>query len=70
MIEEFDVFELTEDINPIITKGMQGVCLQVYQDEILVEFVKEDGTNYKYEGQDTFTIKKDIVNVTWRSNEK
>ena len=64
MIGEHDVFILLEDLNPNIIEGMRGVCLQVYLNEVLVEFVKEDGTNYEYQGQDVFTISKEIIKVT------
>jgi hypothetical protein len=69
MIGEHDVFILLEDLNPNIIEGMRGVCLQVYPNKVLVEFVKKDGTNYEYQGQEMFTIKKDLVKVTWSSNE-
>jgi hypothetical protein len=56
-LKQFDVFELAKDINPNIKKGMRGVILDIWGvDAYEVEFVKEDGTNYEYKGQSTFTI--------------
>ena len=56
-LKQYDVFELAKDINPNIKQGMRGVILDIWDvDAYEVEFVKEDGTNYEYEGQSTFTI--------------
>jgi hypothetical protein len=56
-LKQFDVFELAKDINPNIKQGMRGVILDIWGvDAYEVEFVKEDGTNYEYKGQSTFTI--------------
>ena len=61
-MKQYDIFILKEDLNPEIKAGMEGVILDIYNnDHIEVEFVKEDGTNYEYKGQATFTIKKDII---------
>jgi len=41
---------------------MRGVILEVYDEGTYeVEFVKDDGANYEYEGQGTFTIKSDVI---------
>lgn len=62
MLQQYETFELIKDLNPVITKGMRGVILEIYdQDTYEVEFVKDDGTNYEYEGQGTFTIKSDVI---------
>ena len=54
---EHQTFTLAKDLNPVIKKGMLGVLLVVYnQNAFEVEFVKEDGINYEYDGQKTFTI--------------
>ena len=60
-LKQFDQIELLEDMNPIIIKGMIGVILEVFNEgeAFEVEFVKDDGTNYEYEGQFTFAIKAD-----------
>ena len=56
-LKQFDAFELAKDINPNINQGMWGVILDIWGvDAYEVEFVKEDGTNYEYKGQSTFTI--------------
>ena len=58
-MKQYDTFILKEDLNPEIKAGMTGVILEIYsQNDIEVEFVKQDGTNYEYNGQPTFTIKK------------
>jgi hypothetical protein len=61
-IKQYDVFELAKDINPNITKGMWGVILEVYSSkDFEVEFVKEDGTNYEFEGQSTFMVDSSFI---------
>jgi len=56
-IKQYDVFILSKDINPNITKGMRGVILEVWTDETFEpEFVKDDGSNYGFESNFTFTI--------------
>jgi hypothetical protein len=43
---------------------MQGVILMKYSEHAFeVEFVKEDGTNYEYNGQSTFTLKADEIHL-------
>lgn len=62
MFQQYQTFELIKDLNPVITKGIRGVILKIYdEDTYEVEFVKDDGTNHEYEGQGTFTIKSDII---------
>ena len=61
-IKQYDVFVLSKDINPAIIKGMQGVILEAWNDETyLVEFVKDDGTNYEFEDQSMFTIDNSFI---------
>ena len=63
-MKQYDTFILKEDLNPEIKAGMTGVILEIYsQNDIEVEFVKQDGTNYEYNGQHTFTIKKNIIEI-------
>ena len=51
-----------EDLNPEIKAGTEGVIPDLYnRNDIELEFVKDDGTIYEYNGQATFTIKKDII---------
>jgi len=60
--KRYDVFKLAKDINPTITKGMTGVILEIYDPKTYeVEFVKEDGSNYEFEGQFTFTIDSSFI---------
>ena len=68
-LKQYDVFKLGKDINPSIIKGMEGVILEVYDNNLFeVEFVREDGTNYEYEGSFTFSIDRSYIGeVTWRS---
>jgi len=61
-MQQYQVFELIRDINPAITKGMQGVILEVLDTaNYIVEFVKDDGTNYEYEGEFTFDVKESDI---------
>ena len=63
-MKQYDLFILKEDLNPNIKAGMQGVILEIYSsDEIEVEFVKPDGSNYEYNGHFTFTIKKEVIKL-------
>jgi hypothetical protein len=68
-IKQYDVFILNKDINPAITKGMEGVILEIWDSNSYeVEFVKEDGTNYEFEEQSTFTIDCTYIGeITWTS---
>ena len=70
-IKQYDVFILNKDINAVVVKGMEGVILEVWNnDSYEVEFVKEDGSNYEFEGQSTFTIDSSYIgNITWTSTE-
>lgn len=57
IIRQYDIFELSKDLNPVITQGMQGVILEILdRNTFLVEFVNEDGTNKEFEGAAIFTI--------------
>jgi hypothetical protein len=63
-MKQYDRFILKEDLNPVIKAGMTGVILEIYSEkDIEVEFVKEDGANYKYNESFTFTISKDIIEL-------
>lgn len=51
----YDVFILSKNINPGITRGMEGVILEIWDNNSYeVEFVREDGTNYEFEGQSIY----------------
>lgn len=61
-INQYDVFTLAKDINPLIQKGMNGVVLEIWDNNSFeVEFVKEDGTNYEYNGQAFFTLDSSFI---------
>jgi len=63
-VKQYDTFILKKDLNPAIKAGMIGVILEIYsKDDIEVEFVKDDGTNYGYNSEYIFTIKKDIIEI-------
>jgi hypothetical protein len=64
---QYDVFILAKDINPEISKGMTGVLLEIWgRDSFEVEFVKEDGSNYMYEEQGTFTVDESFIGeIKW-----
>jgi hypothetical protein len=63
-LKQFDIFTLKEDLNPLIKAGMVGVILEIYNPAIIeVEFVTADGNNYEYNGQRTFTIKTNIIEL-------
>lgn len=62
-LQEYDTFELLEDLNFNIIKGMQGVILEVWVEGKVfeVEFVKVDGTNFEFEGKFTFTVESSQI---------
>ena len=61
-MKQYQVIELTADINPVITKGMRGTILEVLDsDTYIVEFVKEDGGNYEYNGEFTFDVRESSI---------
>jgi hypothetical protein len=61
-IKQFDVFILSKDINPNITRGMAGVVLEILAENVFeVEFVKKDGSNYEFNGNFTFTIDESYI---------
>ena len=63
-MKQYDVFILKEDLNSEIKAGQKGVILEVYNDEqVEVEFIKPDGSNFEYMGQYTFTVTKVIIEI-------
>lgn len=63
-MNQFDTFTLVEDLNPIIKKGMKGTILEIYNSEMIeVEFVDEYGKNFEFEGNGTFTINKNKIQL-------
>jgi hypothetical protein len=69
-IKQYDVFLLAKDLNPVITKGMQGVILEMWDDNSFeIEFVKEDGTNHEYNGEAMFTVDKSFIGeIIWTTS--
>jgi hypothetical protein len=63
LIEQYQSFELSRNLNPVVVKGMIGVILEIWEpDKIFeVEFCYEGGNNYVYEGRGTFTISIDDI---------
>jgi hypothetical protein len=60
MPQQYQTFILSKDLNPMVTAGMTGIIIEVHdEDTFEVEFVKQDGSNYEYEGQFTFTVHSD-----------
>ena len=60
--KQYDAFKLAKDINHKITKGMEGVILEIYDSKTYeVEFVKEDGSNYEFEGQFTLIMYNSFI---------
>lgn len=60
--EKHDVFELVDDLNPKIVKGMKGVILEVPDENLfLVEFLGDVGKNIEYKGEFTFLVKKEMI---------
>ena len=64
-LEQDQSFELSKDLNPVIVKGMMGVVLEINEADntFAVEFPKEDGSNYKFEGNTVFTVTIDDILV-------
>lgn len=64
MIKQYQTFILNTDLNSNIKKGMRGVILEIFDENTFeIEFVKEDGSNYEYGGNYTFTVTSDQFNI-------
>lgn len=58
MFYQYQTIKLTRDLNTVIKAGMKGVILEVWDNKTFeVEFLDNEGYNYDYEGQYTFTVK-------------
>lgn len=56
-MKQYQIFELLIDINPTIKKGMTGVILEICDNENFeAEFVDDEGSNYIYNGNATFSL--------------
>ena len=71
-IKQYDVFLLAKDLNPIITRGMQGVILEIWDNNTFeIGFVREDGTNHEYNGEVMFTVDKSFIGeLIWTTTSK
>jgi hypothetical protein len=57
MFKQYQVIELTRNLNSEIKAGMIGSILEVWSDNSFeVEFLDEEGINYEYNGEATFTV--------------
>ena len=61
-MNQYQIFELLIDLNPVIKKGMKGVILEIWNNESFeAEFVDDEGFNYTYNGNATFSLNiKDV----------
>jgi hypothetical protein len=58
-INQYDVVEITEDINPKVKRGMQGTILEKYnEDNFEIEILDNEGVNISFDNQFTFTVKR------------
>jgi len=56
-INQYDIIEITEDINPKIKKGMRGTILEKYdEDNFEIEILDSEGVNISFDNQFTFTV--------------
>lgn len=59
---QYDIIELTENINPKLKKGMQGTILEKYdEDNFEIEILDVDGLNIEFDNQMTFTVAKEQI---------
>ena len=62
IINEYDIVELTEDLNPNLKKGMRGTILLKYDEENFeMEVVDNEGFNIGFEDHFTFTVNKNQI---------
>jgi hypothetical protein len=61
-ISQYDIIELTEDLNPKVRKGMQGTILTKYTDvNFEIEVLDSDGVNICFGDHSTFTVRKNQI---------
>jgi hypothetical protein len=61
-INQYDIIELTEDLNPKLKKGMKGTILEKYGDENFeIEVLDSEGLNIGFGMHSTFTVRKDQI---------
>ncbi len=65
MFKQYQIIELTRDINPVLKVGMKGTILEVWSDMAFeVEFFDEEGFNYEYNGEPTFTVTSEDIRAS------
>lgn len=66
MYQQYQVIELTKDLNAVHKRGMQGTILEVWDEcTFEVEFLDAEGYNYEFNGEGIFTLTaNDIKPVT------
>ena len=58
-INQYDLIEITEDINPKIKKGMRGTILEKYDDDNFeIEVLNSEGVSISFDNQFTFTVER------------
>ncbi len=55
-IMQYDSVQVSEDINPVIKAGMEGLVMDVYKDSAELMFNSETGMTYSFNGKNTFLI--------------
>ena len=57
-IKQYDIVKLNIDLNEVIKKDMEAVVLEIYENgrAFEIECVKDDVTNFTFEGQSTFSV--------------
>ena len=62
VINQYDIIELTDDINPKLKKGMQGTILEKYNDEDFeIEVLDINGMNIGFGNISTFTVRRSQI---------
>ncbi|GAA4459771.1 hypothetical protein GCM10023189_33900 [Nibrella saemangeumensis] len=62
MFYQYQTIKLTRDLYSVVTTGMKGVILEVWDAETFeVEFLDKKGYNYEFDGQFTFTVKSSYI---------
>lgn len=62
MYNQYQVVELTRDLNSVLKTGLRGVILEVWDKETFeVEFLDKEGFNYEYAEKYTYTLKANDI---------
>ena len=61
---QYKTIELVVDLNPVIRKGLQGVILEIWDEQTYeVEFPDKDGVNLEFGGIATFTLNISFIKI-------